>query len=114
MCVYNPSSHAFCLGGDPKDVNAGLTGPFVMFDKPGKDRKALYRCKTSNSHFLSTDEKCEKQKTELLVGYLSTKRDSLFARSLVRCITATGVHYHGLDGSCHPNDKAESTLGFVI
>ncbi len=116
ICVYNPASNSYCTGGSANDPNAGLSGPFVMFNKSGPNRKPLFRCKSGDRHFFSTDEKCDGQTKEITIGYLSTKKDSLFARSLQRCITSAGHNYHALDGPCHPNDKCLNpcVLGFVV
>jgi len=115
VCVYNPASKDYCVAGE--DIISGISGPFVMFDRNGPNRKPLYRCKAGEHHFISADEKCEGQTMEgYTIGYMSSKRDSMFARSLNRCVTTAGLNYHALDGPCHPNDKCENpcTLGFVV
>ena len=114
ICVFNPSTNQFCISGKATDPIVGISGPFDMYSKDGPNRKPLYRCKKGDSHFISLHEDCEKQKMEHRLGYVSTKKDSLFARSISRCITKDGVHYHALDDPCHTNDTMESLLGFVI
>ncbi len=48
ICVCNPSSHSYCTGGSADDLNTGLSGPFVMFNKSGANRKPLFRCKSGD------------------------------------------------------------------
>ena len=114
ICTFNGATRQFCNNGDPKDPIVGISGPFMMYSKDGPNRKALYRCAVGEFHFMTTDNTCEKQKMEYRLGYVSTKKDSLFARSIVRCIASGGAHYHALDSGCHPNDRGEAILGYVI
>jgi hypothetical protein len=39
ICVCNPKSHSYCTEGSASDLNAGLLGPFVMFNKIGANLK---------------------------------------------------------------------------
>jgi hypothetical protein len=60
-----------------------------MFDKSGADLKPLFRSKSGDKYFFSTEEKCYGQTNEMTIGHLSTKKDSLFARSLISRIAST-------------------------
>ena len=115
VCALNGATRQYCTGGNPADPIVGLSGPFIMYNKDGPNRRAIYRCKIQNFHFISLSNDCEKQQLEYILGYVSTKKDSLFARSLIRCITSNKVHYHSLDGGCHANDQREAGIfGYVI
>ncbi len=65
-------------------------------------------------HFFSTSESCEGQKTESLLGYLSTTRSSTSPRAMRRCRSPDGFYVHALDIECDAGMADEGLYGFVF
>jgi hypothetical protein len=101
-----PSS--FCVDTAMVD---GRAGPFIIYSVQQANTRALYRCYTGKNHFFSPDPGCEGQKTESLMGYISTTRGGETLRALSRCLTPSGAHIHALDLQCDRHDAG--TFGYV-
>jgi hypothetical protein len=101
----------------PPGLCGGATtadGPFHLFAAPGPDRVALYRCYTGVANFFSPDPGCEGTQVVGLLGYLSTRRDSVTPRPLRRCYRSDAqVHLHWLGEHCPAGLNEEAILGFV-
>jgi hypothetical protein len=91
-------------------------GPFMLFSRPGADRRALYRCNTGVDHFVSLDPGCEGLEAESRLGYVSAVRHSGAPRPLSRCYNRPArAHFHWLGEQCpdRPGVRHEAVLGFV-
>lgn len=87
-----------------------------LYRSGGRDRVAIYRCvvRQDNDHFESTQDRCEGQLTEGLLGYAQSFQSSNAPRAIYRCVVAKD-HLTTLDmNECiRANYKVEGILGYV-
>ena len=117
-CVrFPPGDSIWCKDNAKYDVNKG---PFIIFNRDGADRRAIYRClDIRGRHFFSEHADCEPQSggsLEFLLGYVSTVQTSETARFLQRCLVHTPdfyYHFHTLDHPCPEGSEPEGVMGYV-
>jgi hypothetical protein len=72
------------------------------------------RCLAGSTHFYSLDPKCEGQKVEAVLVYLSTTPSGETPRRVERCYrSTTGEHFVALGAPCPSDATDEGTLGFA-
>ncbi|TXD36071.1 hypothetical protein FRC98_13170 [Lujinxingia vulgaris] len=88
------------------------TGSFQVYTSPGTNRIPLYRCLIGGDHFASLVSSCEGQRSEGLLGYISTVQGQ--GQPIYRC-TGHGNHRITTDrASCTDNGyNIEGTLGYT-
>jgi len=108
----------------PWDNANVLRGPFALYQNNTAQRDLpgvapLFRCynATLGQHFIDASQDCMGGggTVEFILGYLGTKRDSLFPRTLKRCLSDALGYFHVLDGNCSAlGGSKDIFLGFVM
>lgn len=117
----NNVGHFFTLSA-PEGINAAVANKFTfegigfsVYKNQQSGMAPIYRCRDSNSHFISRDANCESHIREGVYGYVRTSQVSGTTPLYRFANTSNGTHLITTDYSEGVNNNLlyEATLGYV-
>ncbi len=87
----NPNEWTATNQGYNLEFNTG-NGSSVFFNTLDQGEIPLLRCYTGAGHFVSSDQKCEGERTETFLGFASARRTQYAPLRLYRCFNGGNDH----------------------